>query len=80
MVSCGEYGDVRCLRILFLLPLLDVGVIGPQMSEWISSKAAFALDRVVCGKIPLGCLPTTQVSHTSCESEFFGKPFTMFFL
>ena len=63
----------------YLLLLLDFGLMGPQMSEWISSNLCEALQELSFGIAYLCCLPTIQFVHTWEDSWSFGRPLIISF-
>ena len=71
------YSLINLTMHLFLL--LDIGVIGPQMSAWISWSIWEALNVLTFGNEFLCCLPTRQSLHTLEGVLSWGKPFTIYF-
>jgi len=65
--------------IMYLLPLFEDGLIGPQRSECTSSKTSFALHEFPLENGLQSYLLTTQSSHTFDELSNFGIPSTIFF-
>ena len=65
--------------IKYLLPPFEDGFIGPQMSEWTSSKTLFALHDFSWGNWERCCLLTTHSSQTWEKMVIWGRPVTISF-